>query len=140
MILPYLDFGLGFLGSTPEKNLKRLQILQNKILKCALCKASGFSTRLFHKLAGVLLVKDRIRFNTLVLIHLDNINNSTLFPVTNRKTVTNPRTRTTNTILLELTRPQSDQFHRSFCYQGVLEWNNLSNDFKNSPSLQSFKS
>lgn len=79
MILPYLDYGIAFLSLCDNKSIQRLQVLQNRILKCALGLHRSFGTFELHKLARVLTIKDRIIYNQ--LIHHDILTNSSLFPV-----------------------------------------------------------
>lgn len=136
MILPYLEYGLIFLNSCPDAQLRKLQILQNKILKCALGKNSLFSTRLLHKQTGTLLIKDQIRYQQLSLIQHDFMNNSPLFPRSNSGIT---RTRSSDAVTLPVVRPTCELFRRSIYYQGILDWNNLSSELKNSSSLHSFK-
>lgn len=64
------------------------------------------------------------------------MNNSVLFQ---RSTIADLQTRSADVPSLSLARPISEQFWRSLYYQGVVDWNNLSLDLKNSPSLESFK-
>lgn len=99
------------------------------LLYCAPCKGTGLSTRLLHKSEGVLLIKDKIRFNQLSLIQHDFINNSPLF---SRAVIDNPTSSSSDDVLLSLTRPNCEQFRRSikFCNQGISEWNNLRSDVK----------
>ena len=54
MILPILEYGDVFLHSASVENRKRLQILQNKGLRCALCKDIDTSTVDLHTEANLL--------------------------------------------------------------------------------------
>lgn len=58
-------------------------------------------TKLLYKSAGVLMIKDRIKLNQLVLIQHDFMNGSNLFV---RKTVSNTQTRRAGVPTLTLVR------------------------------------
>ena len=59
MILPILEYGDIFLHSAPKAIRKKLQVLQNKALKCALSKDKLFDTDELHNEAKLLRLKDR---------------------------------------------------------------------------------
>lgn len=81
MILPYLDYGILLMSSSQDSLIQRLQRLQNKILKSALRLTRTAGTRYIHKVARVLMIKDRIRYNQLSLIHHGILNHTDLFPL-----------------------------------------------------------
>lgn len=136
MILPYLDYGLCFVSACPDFAIQRIQRLQNRILKCALGLSRSYNTRALHKLAGVLTIRDRIRYNQLSLIHHQILNQTPLFPL--RENFTSS-TRSSDNKHILLTRPNTEQFRKSFCYSGPSEWNALSTELKNCNTLSVFK-
>lgn len=136
MILPYLDYGLTFISACQDFAIQRLQRLQNRILKCALGVNRTFGTRELHKLAGVLTICDRVRYNQLTLIHHEVLNNTSLF--TFRQTSISS-TRGSHGRLLHLNKPNIEQYRKSICYYGPSEWNGLSTELKSCTSLPNFK-
>lgn len=136
MILPYLDYGSCFISACQDFAIQRLQRLQNRVLKCALGVNRFFGTRELHKLAGVLTIRDRIRYNQLSLIHHQILNNSSLFPL---KRFSNNSTRSADDSQISLHKPNIEQFRKSLYYLGPSEWNALPTELKNCPSLCSFK-
>lgn len=136
MILPYLDYGIVFMSSSRESALQRLQRLQNKILKSALSLSRLTGTCLVHKTARVLMIRDKIRYNQLVLIHHEILNNSTLFSMS---VDSNARTRSSVSTQLVLNRPNIEHFCKSLYYYGLNEWNNLPLDLRTCTTLTSFK-
>lgn len=60
LVLPYLEYGLMFPSSCSKFQLKRLQIIQNKTLKVALCVGSLFNTKRLHYQCNVLMIEDKI--------------------------------------------------------------------------------
>lgn len=136
MVIPYLDYGVLFMSSCHESLIKRLQYLQNRVLKCALKLGRMTGTKCMHSLARVLMVKDRIYLNQLAIIHHGILTNSSLFPICN---TLNPRTRTSNEIQISLTRPNVELFRRSLYYNGIKSWNALPLDLRNCTTLSTFK-
>lgn len=122
MILPYLDYGLVFMSSSTVFALQRLQRLQNKILKSALSFDRMSGTRRIHKTAKVLMIKDKIQYNQLVLIHHEKLNNTNLFPM---PMDINTMTRSSVGPQHSLNRPNTEHFPNSLYYYGLKEWNNL---------------
>ena len=59
MLLPIVEYGDIFLYATSVENRKRLQILQNKGLRCALGKGIETSTAELHVEANLLKLKYR---------------------------------------------------------------------------------
>ena len=59
MLLPILEYGDIFLSATTAENRKRLQILQNKGVRCALSRSSDYSSSDLHKEANLLKSKFR---------------------------------------------------------------------------------
>lgn len=136
MILPYLDYGLTFISACQDFAIQCLQRLPNRILKRALGVNRSFGTRELHKLAKVLTVCDRIRFNQLTLIHHGILNNSSLFTF---RQLTISSTRSSDDRVLHLNKPNTKQYCKSLGFYGPSEWNALPADLKNCSSLPSFK-
>lgn len=133
LILPYVDYGLFLLSGCQEAHLKKLQSLQNRILKAALGVNRLFNTRNLHHQSNILLIKDRILWQQLKVIHRSILLNINIFP---HKLVLAP-TRASDSVQLDLQTPKIELYRKSICYNGIREYNLLSDDLKNS-SLHSF--
>lgn len=131
-----IDYGIVFMSSCHNRKIQRLQILQNRILKCALGLHRLFSTLELHKLAQVLTIKDRIKYKQLVLIHHDILTQTNLFPLRHN---TASGTRSTDTIQVLIPKPNTEHFRKSLFYNGPSEWNTLPEDLKTCQSLPAFK-
>ena len=59
MLLPILECGDSLLSAASYKNRKRLQVLQNKGLRCALGVGYNMSTKELHSEANLLKLNDR---------------------------------------------------------------------------------
>ena len=121
MLLPILEYGDVFLSASSCVNRKRLQILQNKGLRCALGRDIETSTRDLHTEAGLLKLKYR-RENHLLNFMFDQAQNPCMLKRTpERKMVT----RSGNKKLLKVKRPYTEKFKKSIAYQGPKKWNAL---------------
>ena len=140
LILPYLNYGILAWGNTHKSLIDRLLLLQKKSLRIIHNSA-------FRSHTDPLFVDSRIlKINDLHLFHLGqfmyNFYRKTLphvfdamFPL--------------NRSFHDYPTRQSNEFHlprfrtllakNTFMYDGPRFWNSLSQDIKNSPSLNSFK-
>ena len=114
-------YGDVFLSATSAENRKRLQILQNKGLRCALNKNIETSNADLHAEANLLQLIYRREQHELNLMYdfaqLDS----------NRKSTTklSIKTRSSNKLLLKIKRPYTEIFKKSLCYAGLKKWNAL---------------
>lgn len=141
MIIPNLDYGTWLISSAHASAIKSLQLLQNKILKCALNVHRSTGTRMLHSLAGVLMVNDRIKYNQLSLIHHQVLNKTDLFKLSSPDQTPSDvtRTRSSDDTRIVTTRPNTEHFRKSLFYSGLTDWNALSPEFKNCTTLSIFK-
>ena len=124
MILPLLEYGDIFLVGTSVANRKKLQVLQNKGLRCALNKDRTESRDELHAEADLLRLKQRRD------IHMLNY----MFDVSQtRKAIVKPRdegvkTRSHNKKMFRLRKPKTEKYKKSLAYRGPNKWNGLPSD------------
>ena len=136
MLLPILEYGDVFLTGTSAINRKRLQVLQNKGLRCALNKDCDTSTDELHRVAK--LQKLRVRRDQHVMNYMydfaQNIENHKAKPKLSVKT------RSSNKLLLKVKRPHTEKYRKSLAYRGPKKWNGLSEEFHHAQSKVQYKS
>lgn len=133
LILPYIDYCLFLLSSCHASHLKKLQTLQNRVLKVALGVNHFYSTHKLHSQCNVLLVADRIKWQQLKLIHRSITLGIDIYPCKTTSTTT----RLSSTVQLNTQTPHTELFRKSICYHGIREYTLLASDLK-SASLRSF--
>ena len=124
MILPILEYGDVFLHSASQKVRKKLQVLQNRALKCALQKDKYFSTDDLHEEAKLLKLKDRRHVH--VLLHMFQLAQMPNFKLWKAHQPIGTRTRSSKKKLFTFRRPTNEKYKKSITYQGPKLWNNLS--------------
>ena len=135
MILPILEYGDVFFSAATIENKRRLQVLQNKGLRCALNKDVDFSSADLHEEANLLKLHHRREQHTLNLIY------DTAQIVVNRKanSKSSISTRSSNKVMLKTKRPRTEKFKRSFAYVGPTKWNALPERFHHTQSKAAYK-
>ena len=135
MMLPILEYGdILFTGVTLQLK-KRIQILQNKGLRCALNQDRDSSTVELHKQAGLLKLEHRRHQ------HLINF----MFDVAKDRNNLKPKgsvgvsMRSSCKTLLKCKRPRTEKFKKCPAYLGPKRWNALPEDFHNIVSKNIFK-
>lgn len=136
MILPYLDYGCLILSSCSSKSISKLQLLQNRILRCVLKAPRSLSVKLMHKQCGILTAIDRIKYNQIKFIYMSLATNSPLFTY---HTHSGLSTRSIDDKCLSVSRPDYVLFRKSIFYDGVKTWNNLDPSLKENVSFPTFK-
>ena len=140
MILPILEFGDVFLHSAPNKIRKKLQVLQNKALRCALSKKrshSTYSTDDLHLEAKILKLKQRRHVH--VLLHMYQLAHLPGFKLWKKHQSTGVRTRSSKKKLISSRKPNNEKFKKSITYQGPKLWNSLPAHLQKMESYQEFK-
>ena len=130
MLLPVLEYGDIFLTGTSAANRKKLQILQNKGLRCALNRDSDSNVGDLHRDANLLRLKFRRELHILNYMYdfaLDEGNHRA-------KSKLSIRTRSSNKLLLKIKRPRTEKFKKSLAYRGPKKWNGLSEGYHHTPS------
>ena len=69
LIYSRIKYGISIFGFTSNERLKRIQVLQNKLLKVLLAKSYRYSTNLLHNELKILKVKDIAKLDALTFIH-----------------------------------------------------------------------
>ena len=123
MILPILEYGDIFIHSASQKIRKRLQILQNKALRCALSKDKLYDTEELHREAKLLKLKDRRHLH--VMLHMFQLAQMPNFKLWKTHLPTGPRTRSSKKKLIATRRPTNERYRKCITYQGPKLWNSL---------------
>ena len=135
MLLPILEYGDIFLSATSNVNKRRLQILQNKGLRCALHKGLETSITELHAEAKLLKLKYRREQHVLNLM-FENAQNNKLLRAKSNYTI---KTRSSSKKLLRVKRPYTEKFRKSLTYYGPKKWNGLHQDLQHAPNKNLFK-
>ena len=136
MLLPILEYGDVFLIGTSVINRKRLQVLQNKGLRCALNKDCDTNIKDLHREAKLLKLKYRREQHVLNYMY-DFAQNEE-----HRKSQSklNVKTRSSKKLLLRIKRPHTEKFKKSLAYRGPKKWNGLSEKFHSTHPKSKYKS
>ena len=121
MILPIMEYGDIFLVGATAENRKKLQVLQNKGLRCALAQDRDISIEELHRKAG--LQKLKIRREQHLLSHMFDLANSGKY-FKKRKSM-GVNTRSQSKKMLKLKKPNTEKYKKSLAYTGPIKWNAL---------------
>ena len=121
MILPIIEYGDIFLASASVENRKRLQILQNKGLRCALNKGMEAGSEELHSEANLLKLKYRREQHILNYMY-DVVQIESNHKAPSKLTI---RTRSQKKTLLKIKRPYTEKYKNSLSYKGPKKWNSL---------------
>ena len=136
MLLPILEYGDIFLVGASATNIKRLQILQNKGLRCALNRDTDTSIVDLHKSAKLSRLKFRREQHVLNYMY-DYAQNEENHKANSKVSV---KTRSSKKLLLKCKRPHTEKFKKSLAYVGIKKWNGLSEGFHHTQSKMKYKS
>ena len=134
MILPYLEYGNIFYGTCSEFNKYKLQVIQNNGLKIALNRNVLYNTVDLHIEAKLLPCK----YRRLIMLQKNTFRElqGNLAKI-NRRDVC---TRAHDATLIHVTRPKSELYKKSNCYNGAIIWNNLPVYIRSLREINEFKS
>ena len=121
MMLPVLEYGDIFLSATTLKNRKRLQVLQNKGLRCALNKGIESSTDELHAEARLLKLRFRREQHVLNFMFDKSTDPLNLKARLENMVVT----RSQQKKQLRIKKPNTEKFKKSLTYRGPKKWNAL---------------
>ena len=135
MLLPLLEYGDVLVMAASVENRKRLQTLQNKGLRCALNKNSGYSSDEVNKEAGLQKLNVRREEHLLNFMYKwskdpKKLKNNALVGVS---------TRSSKKKLLKIKKPRTEKYKRSFAYCGPIKWNSLPENFHQAGTKEAFK-
>ena len=135
MMLPVLEYGDLFLSAATVKNRKRLQVLQNKGLRCALNRGSDTSTDELHAAADLLKLKYRRELHTLKFMYgASSCPNNLVSRAEDVLVTRSCRKRT-----LKVKRPKTEKFKNSLAYLGPHKWNALPLDLHQAADRWEYK-
>ena len=134
-ILPIIEYGDIFFLSASATSRKRLQVLQNKALKCALGVDRFTPTNVVHKDACLEKLKMRRLLHVYQFMYKFAQSGRNL----KRRRGDGPKTRSAQKKILLTKRPKCEKFKRSITYRDRQLWNNLSERLHNTISLCYFK-
>ena len=125
-----------FIFRQPQKRIvKKLQVIQNKALRCALNHAPRFDTTELHAEAKLKKLKHRRREHT--LLHMFQISQNNTF--LNWKKRTKINTSSSKKKLMTVKKPNSSKFQKSITYLGPKYWNSLPLEIQQSATYPLFK-
>ena len=138
MILPILEYGDVFIHSASKETRKKLQVLQNKALRCALSKEKLFPTDELHVEAKLLKLKDRRHMH--VLLHMYQLAQMPNFKLWKTHQPNGVRTRSSKRKLITFRRLTMEKYRKSITYKGPKLWNNLPVEVQKLDTYPEFKS
>ena len=135
MLLPILEYGDIFLSAATCLNRKRVQVLQNKGLRCALGRDIETSVCDLHEEAKLLQLKYRREQHLLNFVY-DQAQNQDMLKTRPALTI---KTRSSKKKLLKIKRPNTEKFKKSLAYLGPKKWNRLPEGFHHTQDKHSYK-
>ena len=135
MILPLVEYGDIYISSATKGNRKKLQILQNKALRCALQKYSQFNSNELHKEAKLSKLKTRRKIH--LLLHMFQISQMPNFKGWRKKIRINTRGNTKK--LMKTKKPTFTKFQNSITHMGLILWNALPLEVQQVQDYSQFK-
>ena len=135
MLLPILEYGDIFLYATTVRNRKRLQVLQNRGLRCALGLQMDTSTDELHAEANLLKLKYRRELHLLNFMYGAAKVEGNLRKGTAGAVVTRSQKKRT----LMIKRPKSEKFKKSLAYVGPKKWNALPLDLHQAEDKRTYR-
>ena len=132
MMLPYFDYADVIFDKAVNKDISKLQRLQNRCLKICMGKDRRFSSDEAHKIAKVPFLKDRRKAHVLNFMYKRKGDVSLL----NNREI---RTRAHDAPLFKVSVPRCEAFKRSVGYFGAVAWNDLTPNVRNVISYGEFK-
>ena len=132
MLLPYFDYADVITCKANQKDIEKLQTLQNKCLRICMGMDRRFETKRAHKLANVPFLKDRREAHICNFMYKRKSNKSLL----NRREI---RTRAHDAPLFLVPIPRCESFKRSVCFHGSTSWNKLNPETRNTGNYIQFK-
>ena len=134
MILPILETGISISLPPLKKTEKKLQIIQNKALKCALQKENRYSMTDLHNDARLSMLKLRRKYH--LLLHIYQISHNKNFKGWKKSVI---RTRSSKKKQLILKKPNLARFQTNLTYKGPKLWNSLPATLQKSENFYEFK-
>ena len=134
MILPIMEYGDIFLVGATVENKKKLQVLQNKGLRCAFMRDHETSVEELHRLAK--LQKLKVRRDQHLLSYM--FDQACTGKHLKKRRLTGVKTRSQNKKLLHLCKPNTEKFKKSLAYRGPRRWNSLPDQYHHCKTRSQF--
>ena len=132
MILPYFEYVDVIFCMSNQKDLGKLQTLQNKCIRICMCKERRFDTNRAHKQSNIPFLSDRRKAHVCNFMYKRMSKPGLL----NKREI---RTRAHDAPLFNVPIPRCEAFKRSVSFHGSSAWNNLNIDVRNIDNYLSFK-
>ena len=141
LIYSRIKYGISLYGQAGKAKFKRIQTLQNQLLKVLSGKKYRFSTNELHKELNILKVEDIAKQEILTFVH--NFFANKLPPVFDNyfetfETCHNRNTRS-GANKIKITKHKTNIASLSIKIKGAYLWNKLSNDLKAIPNTKNFR-
>ena len=141
LIYSRIKYGITLFSQAGSSKLKKIQTLQNQLLKVLLKKEYRYSTNELHKSLDILKVNDIAEQEIATFVHKYFLNK--LPPVFNDyfKTLAQQHQRNTRNghYLLSILSHKTDIPSSSMRISGAKVWNNLNINLKNIPTVKNFR-
>ena len=135
MLLPMIEYGDVFLTGATLELKRKLQVLQNKGLRCALNRDKESHVEDLHTDAQLWRLKYRRELHLYNLMFDKSKVDCNLRNVRKVGAVTRASTKKQ----LKIARPRSEKFRKSLSYRGPKKWNNLTTEIQTLSSKNEFK-
>ena len=135
MILPILEYGDIYMSSSTVAYRKKLQVLQNRALKCALGKDNRYDTKQLHAEAKIEKLKFRRKAH--LILHMHQVSHMPGYK--NWKAKPKINTRSSKKKLITTKKPSTTKFQSSITYLGPKTWNALPHDIQQIDDYRVFK-
>ena len=135
MLLPVLEYGDILYTGMTKANKKKLQILQNKGLRCAMSKDRYYGTDELHVEGKLLKLKHRREEHLLSFMY----DQSKIPGNLKKKKTEGVSTRSSSKILMKTRKPLTERYKKSLAYQGPKKWNALPELIQKVPTKGIFK-
>ena len=135
MILPIVEYGDVLMFAASAENRRKLQILQNKGLRCALNTDRFTHVTDLHAEVDLLKLKFRREQHLLSLMY-DQAQKGHLLSTRKKNCIV---TRSHKKKLFKTKRPRTEKFKKSVAYTGPKMWNDLPAEFHQTETKEEFK-
>ena len=141
LVYSRIKYGISVYGQACDSKLKRIQTLQNRLLKVLSGKNYRFSTDMLHTEFEILKIKDIVKQEVITFVH--NYFSNSLPPVFDGyfETLASNHNRNTRhgSNLIKITSHTTNFAASSIKIQGAKIWNRLDNNLKSITKVKTFR-
>ena len=141
LVYSRIKYGISVYGQACDSKLKRIQTLQNRLLKVLSGKNYRFSTDMLHTEFEILKIKDIVKQEVITFVH--NYFSNSLPPVFDAyfETLASNHNRNTRhgSNLIKITSHTTNFAASSIKIQGAKIWNRLDNNLKSITKVKTFR-